>query len=318
MTNSIDQRLEELRITLPEASGPAAKYANAVLVNGLLYVSGKGPAGSIRGKLGEAFTTEQGYEFARQAGIEVLAVLKEVLGSLNKVKQVVKIQGFVNATSDFEEHHKVLNGYSDLLLDVFGDKGVHARSVLGAVSVRDNLPIIVDSIFQVEELPKFELKELTPQVNHDIYDMIHEIGSGENGFINSLYCENIETLQLTLERNHQMAAGIDLPEGYVPQTLYWLYVNDVPVGYGKLRHYLNANLLEQGGHIGYVIRPSERGKGYGKLILQELLNKAREKQIPEVLLTCETDNIVSRRIIESTRGRLSDITKGIYKYWISV
>ncbi|MGM1045120.1 MAG: RidA family protein [Bacillota bacterium] len=151
MVDSIDERLAVLGITLPEASGPAAKYANAVTVNGLMFVSGKGPAGQPRGKLGEAFTTEQGYEFARQAGIEVLAVLKETLGSLEKVKRVVKIQGFVNAVSSFEEHHKVLNGYSDLLMDVFGEAGVHARSVLGAVSVRDDLPIIVDSIFQVEE-----------------------------------------------------------------------------------------------------------------------------------------------------------------------
>lgn len=150
MTNSMEQRLKTLGISIPEASGPAAKYANAVLINGLLYVSGKGPSSPCRGKLGEAYSTEQGYEFARQAGIEVLAVLQETLGSLDKVKRVVKIQGFVNATPEFEEHHKVLNGYSDLLLDVFGEKGVHARSVLGAVSVRDNLPIIVDSIFQVD------------------------------------------------------------------------------------------------------------------------------------------------------------------------
>ncbi|MCZ1268000.1 RidA family protein, partial [Paenibacillus tundrae] len=97
------------------------------------------------------FTTEQGYEFARNAAIEVLAVVQEVLGSLDRVKRVVKVQGFINATASYEEHHKVLNGFSDLMLDVFGEQGVHARSVFGAVSVRDNLPLIIDSIFQVEE-----------------------------------------------------------------------------------------------------------------------------------------------------------------------
>ncbi|MBB3110841.1 enamine deaminase RidA (YjgF/YER057c/UK114 family) [Paenibacillus phyllosphaerae] len=148
--NSAEQRLTELGITLPDASEPAARYANFVIVNGLMFVSGKGPGGHPKGKLGQAFTTEEGYQFARQAGIEVLAVLKAALGSLDKVKRVVKIQGFVNATAEFEEHHKVLNGCSDLMLDVFGEKGLHARSVLGAVSVRDNLPIIVDSIFEVE------------------------------------------------------------------------------------------------------------------------------------------------------------------------
>jgi enamine deaminase RidA (YjgF/YER057c/UK114 family) len=146
----IADRLEELGIVLPSASEPAAKYANYVIVNGLCFVSGKGPAGHPRGKLGQDFTTEEGYHFARQTGIEILAVLESALGSLDKVKRVVKIQGFVNADPLFEEHHKVLNGCSDLMLEVFGDKGSHARSVLGAVSVRDNLPIIIDSIFEVE------------------------------------------------------------------------------------------------------------------------------------------------------------------------
>ncbi|WP_440119817.1 RidA family protein [Paenibacillus sp. QZ-Y1] len=147
----IQTRLDELGIVLPRASAPAAKYANAVIVNGIMYVSGKGPDTTERGKLGEDFTTEQGYDFARNAGIEVLAVVQEVLGSLDRVKRVVKVQGFINASASYQEHHKVLNGFSDLMLDVFGDQGMHARSVFGAVSVRDNLPLIIDSIFQVEE-----------------------------------------------------------------------------------------------------------------------------------------------------------------------
>ncbi|MCV4231972.1 RidA family protein [Virgibacillus sp. LDC1] len=151
MTVHAEERLKQLGISLPEASTPAAKYANYVVVNGLMYVSGKGPPGQPRGKLGEHYTTEQGYEYARLTGIEVLAVLREGLGSLDKVKRVVKVQGFVNATTDYEEHHKVLNGFSDLMLEVFGDQGIHARSVFGAVSLRDQLPVIVDSIFQVEE-----------------------------------------------------------------------------------------------------------------------------------------------------------------------
>ncbi|CAI6087321.1 RidA family protein [Cohnella sp. JJ-181] len=149
--DSIENRLRDLNITLPSASEPAAKYANYVIVNGLIFVSGKGPTGSPRGKLGAEFNTQQGYEFARQTGIEVLAVLKSALGSLERVKRAVKVQGFINATADFEEHHKVLNGFSDLMIDVFNDQGTHARSVFGANSVRDNLPLIVDSIFQVEE-----------------------------------------------------------------------------------------------------------------------------------------------------------------------
>lgn len=149
--SSVEARLEALKITLPAASDPAAKYASYVIVNGLMFVSGKGPRGNPKGKLGQDFTTAEGYEFARQAGIEVLAVLKSALGSLDRVKRAVKVQGFVNATAEFEEHHKVLNGFSNLLMEVFEDKGSHARSVFGAVSVRENLPIIVDSIFEVEE-----------------------------------------------------------------------------------------------------------------------------------------------------------------------
>ncbi|EFM10610.1 Endoribonuclease L-PSP [Paenibacillus curdlanolyticus YK9] len=145
------ERLNAMGITLPEASGPAAQYANYVQVNNLLFVSGKGPTGNPQGKLGSEYTTEEGYQYARQAGIEVLAVVRAALGSLERVKRVVKIQGFVNATPAFEEHHKVLNGCSDLMLDVFGERGTHARSVLGAVSVRENLPIIIDSIFEVVE-----------------------------------------------------------------------------------------------------------------------------------------------------------------------
>ncbi|URN93736.1 MAG: RidA family protein [Candidatus Pristimantibacillus lignocellulolyticus] len=150
MTSSIEERLTSLNIELPKASNPAGKYTNFVMVNGLMFVSGKGPSGNPKGKLGSNYTTEEGYQFARNTGIELLAVLKDALGSLDKVKRVVKLQGFVNAEPSFEEHHKVLNGISDLMYDVFGDKGVHARSVFGAVSVRDNLPIIVDSIFEVE------------------------------------------------------------------------------------------------------------------------------------------------------------------------
>ncbi|WP_046227489.1 RidA family protein [Paenibacillus dauci] len=148
--SQIERRLEELNIKLPAASNPAASYTNFVIVNGLMFVSGKGPSENPKGKLGSNYTTQEGYEFARQTGIEVLAVLKDGLGSLDRVKRVVKVQGFVNAEPYFEEHHKVLNGFSELMFEVFGSNGVHARSVLGAVSVRDNLPIIVDSIFEVE------------------------------------------------------------------------------------------------------------------------------------------------------------------------
>src|SRR5204863_4287321 len=102
-----------------------------------------------KGKLGREFTTKQGYEFARSTGLDILAVVRLSLGDLDRVTRVVKLQGFINATDDFEEHPQVLNGCSDLMVQVFGDKGVHARSVLGAVSVRGGLPIIIESVFEV-------------------------------------------------------------------------------------------------------------------------------------------------------------------------
>jgi enamine deaminase RidA (YjgF/YER057c/UK114 family) len=145
----IEARLDQLGIVLPQGNEPTANYTNCVSYNGLLFISGKGPSGKPKGKLGLDYSTEEGYQFALSAGIEVLAVLKQTLGSLAKVVRVVKVQGFVNAVATFEEHHIVLNGFSDFMRDVFGEKGVHSRSVMGANSLRDNLPLVIDSIFEI-------------------------------------------------------------------------------------------------------------------------------------------------------------------------
>jgi len=151
----IEQRLKELKLILPTASDPQGSYCNCVRTGNLLYVSGKGPVAGLtevpKGKLGREYTTEQGYEFAKATGLDILAAVQLELGSLDKVNRVVKLQGFVNATADFEQHPKVLDGCSDLMADVFGEKGIHARSVFGALSTRANLPIIIDSIFEVLE-----------------------------------------------------------------------------------------------------------------------------------------------------------------------
>lgn len=150
---SVKERLHSLAISLPVASNPAANYTNYVLSGNLLFVAGKGPlpvdGKPPRGKLGREFSTRQGYAFARSAGLDILGVVAQALGDLERVARVVKLQGFVNATADFEEHAQVLDGCSDLMAEVFGARGLHARSVFGAVSVRANLPVIVDSIFEV-------------------------------------------------------------------------------------------------------------------------------------------------------------------------
>jgi enamine deaminase RidA (YjgF/YER057c/UK114 family) len=151
---TIQNRLKALGITLPSATSPAANYTNCVVTGDLLFVAGKGPLpvdGKVpKGRLGQEFTTAQGYEFARSTGIDILAVVESALGSLDRVARVIKLQGFVNATPAFEEHPQVLNGCSDLMVEVFGPKGVHARSVFGATSLRASLPIIIDSIFEIE------------------------------------------------------------------------------------------------------------------------------------------------------------------------
>lgn len=149
----IEARLGELGIALPTASNPAANYTNCVQTGDLLFVSGKGPVAgegpAPRGKLGREFTTQQGYEFARLTGLDILAAVQLELGSLDRVRRVVKLQGFVNATPEFEEHPQVLNGASDLMVEVFGERGVHARSVLGATSLRAGLPIVIESLLEV-------------------------------------------------------------------------------------------------------------------------------------------------------------------------
>ena len=152
---TIEERLTELGIELPVASNPAANYTNCVRTGNLLFVSGKGPiptdGPAPRGKLGREFSTQEGYAFARLTGLDILSAVQLELGTLDRVRRVVKLQGFVNATADYEEHPKVLNGASDLMVEVFEERGVHARSVLGATSLRAGLPIVIESIFEVAD-----------------------------------------------------------------------------------------------------------------------------------------------------------------------
>lgn len=165
---------------------------------------------------------------------------------------------------------------------------------------------------------KIELRALKLTDGYEIYKMLQEIGSGENGFVNSAYGMRKGQFRSYLRQNWNISQGVNLLPQYVQQTIYWLYVNGRPVGYGKLRHRLNEALLEQGGHIGYVIRLDERGKGYGTLILRELVYKAANLGLTEVLLTVDEVNIRSRKVIESNGGVLSVTKEGICKYWIKI
>jgi len=148
-----EQRLQDLGITLPSGSAPAANYANAVRTGNLLFIAGKAPLpenGKLpKGKLGREFTAEDGYRFARSAALDLIAVMRSELGSLDYVARVVEVQGFLNAVPEFEDHAKVLNGCSDLLVEVFEERGVHARSVLGASSLRGGLPVILKAVIEI-------------------------------------------------------------------------------------------------------------------------------------------------------------------------
>ncbi|HEY6062699.1 MAG TPA: RidA family protein [Chitinophagaceae bacterium] len=148
-----EERLKEKGIVLTAPSAPVANYVNVVRVGNLLFLSGKGPGkpdGSyVIGKVGKDLTIEQGYDAARLAAISHLSVLKAELGDLNKVKRIVKVLGMVNCTDDFKDQPKVINGYSDLMVEIFGDKGKHARSAVGMNSLPLGITVEVEVIVEV-------------------------------------------------------------------------------------------------------------------------------------------------------------------------
>ena len=150
---SAEQRLRDMGLVLPSGSAPAANYANAVRSGNWLFIAGKAPLpedGRLpKGRLGAEFTAEDGYRFARSAALDLIAVMRTELGSLDRMQRVVEIQGFLNAAPDFEDHAKVLNGCSDLMVAVFGERGIHARSVLGASSLRGGLPLVIKGLVEV-------------------------------------------------------------------------------------------------------------------------------------------------------------------------
>jgi len=150
-----ETKLKEKGIVLIAPSSPVANYVNAVRAGNLLYLAGKGPLKAdntyVTGKVGKDLTIEQGYEAARITAINHLAVLKNELGSLNKVKRIVKVLGMVNCTEDFKDQPKVINGYSDLMVEIFGDKGKHARSAVGMNALPFNMAVEIELIVEIGE-----------------------------------------------------------------------------------------------------------------------------------------------------------------------
>ncbi len=146
---SPQENLKQLGLSLPEISQPIANYVKWKQVGDLLYLSGTGP--KIYGKVGAELTTEQGYEAAKATGLEVIAVLQAATGDLGKIKQVVKVLGMVNSSPEFTAHPAVMNGFSDLMVAVFGEKGKHARSAIGVSSLPNNMAVEIEVIVELEQ-----------------------------------------------------------------------------------------------------------------------------------------------------------------------
>lgn len=152
---SAERRLKELNLDLGAVSAPVANYVSAVRTGNLLFLAGKGPRAGAdgrrpMGKVGREYTLEQAYEHARTVGMDLLAVMRAELGSLDRVKRVVKVLGMVNADPEFKDHPKVINGCSDLFVQVFGEAGKHARSAVGMGSLPMGIPVEIEAIVEID------------------------------------------------------------------------------------------------------------------------------------------------------------------------
>ncbi len=149
-----EQKIKEMGLELPEPPTPVANFVMAVRTGNLLFVSGHGPYNDGRiktsGKVGHDLTLEEGYQVARNVTMNCLASVRAALGDLDKVKRFVKLLGMVNCTEDFKDQPKVINGCSDLLVEVFGEAGKHARSAVGMQALPFGIPVEIEMIVEVE------------------------------------------------------------------------------------------------------------------------------------------------------------------------
>jgi enamine deaminase RidA (YjgF/YER057c/UK114 family) len=144
-----EEKIKQLGLTIPEVSQPIANYVKWKQVGNLLYLAGSGP--KIYGKVGADLSVEQGYQAARDTGMEIIAVLKAATGDLSRIKQFVKVLGMVNATPEFTAQPAVINGFSDLMVEIFGEKGKHARSAVGVGSLPNNMAVEIEVIVELED-----------------------------------------------------------------------------------------------------------------------------------------------------------------------
>ena len=159
----VEKRLKKLGIELPKPTNPLGSYVNAVQTGNLLYLAGTGPGMPGKplpvGKVGRDFTVEQAYQHARSTGLSLISAMKAELGDLDRVKRFVKVLGMVNAVPEFGNQPEVINGCSDLFVEVFGERGRHARSAVGMGSLPRGIPVEVEVIVEIEEAPKAKAKK---------------------------------------------------------------------------------------------------------------------------------------------------------------
>lgn len=162
------------------------------------------------------------------------------------------------------------------------------------------------------------LKKASSADGQAVYTMLQEFPAEENGFVNSAKGLLTRQFPAYLRKLEHDASGLNLSKNRVPQTTYWFMRDDYPVGIVKLRHRLNDTLRTQGGHVGYGIRPTERGNGLGTVMLKQLLPKARALSLEALLITCFVANKRSRRMVEANGGRLERTENGVCYYWIDL
>lgn len=151
----VEERITSLGMTLTEPSPPVANYVNSVRTGNLVFMAGKGPnkpeGGYITGKVGADLTIEEGYEAGKLAAVAQLSALKGEIGDLNNVVRIVKVLGMVNCTPDFANQPEVINGFSDTMVEVFGDRGKHARAAVGMNSLPRNISVEVEMVVEVRD-----------------------------------------------------------------------------------------------------------------------------------------------------------------------
>lgn len=162
------------------------------------------------------------------------------------------------------------------------------------------------------------VRRLTPLDGYDVYAMTQTMPKEENGFQNSASGLSFAEFQAWLQRQHNISLGIDLPDGFVAQTVYWLYADDQPVGSCNLRLQLSEALLKRGGNIGYGIAPCARGKGYGKELLRLILQVAKERGLKKVLITANNDNKASIGVALANGGVIEKVSEEMHYIWISL